>query len=1098
MNRLIGVRLVQWAVSLLFVAIAVSQVTDGVIMGIVTDPAGRAVANAKVTVQNLGTNALREATTDATGLFRVTQLPPASYDVRIEAAGFKAAVAKDTVLTVAETKRLDVALALGTVAETVNVTEEARPVDTEVGSLSTLVQQQQIVQLPLDGRNIYQLILLSPGAANMNQSDLQTTSPAVNGQRPRGNNFMLDGVSNNFDFLTGEPVITPNVDSVQEFRILTNNFSAEYGRNSGSIINVVTKSGTNQLHGNLWEFHRNGAFGAKDFFAPTKPRFIRNQFGGTVGGPIIKDRTFFFGSYEGLRSVFGRSQLLTVETPQLRDFAITRFPGSVAAYLYKNFPAPVPTSNLRDIGTPVRGPLFQSAANDPTVVSNPNYVLQPSGLYLNRAQTILDGVPDVGDVNVSISDNIRNDQYSGRIDHQFNGGKDQLYGRFYLTDFNQPKFLPAYRGPFDTALLRRLQNYGIAETHVFSSRVVNEARLGFVRDREFWNPANPGVPLINVDSPVVSAYGASLTWPRLVVTNAYQYLDVLTIMRGRHGFKIGGEVRRVQENGNWYITRGNYLFFDPLDFAQDEPYGLVEGINPQKLRIASNPVELRNTEGAAFFQDDWKVTPRLTLNLGLRYEVFGRIKDRLGHLGNVQLPSGGNFLDPAAIAASTVGSVGSVATPDRNDFAPRLGFAWDVFGNGKTSLRGGYGVAYNKVFNNAIGVARLNPPFFSYSVILPYVTASQAGIPLVYGPTNGGPVSATGPNNNLGTDAGSGLIGNITGYNPAFGYGRQNLRAVDPNLRDPYAENWFIGIQQQLGGHWVGELAYAGSVGHRLEMRVDVNAFNGDLLDGQLNRLNPQFNKVNMLTNLGASSYNSLQAKLSRRLGQGLLAEGSYTFSKTLDNSSDIWGPLGEGENLDVAMDTRALFLQKGLSTLDGRHRAVVFLLYDLPGFRKNSGWTNRVLGGWQVNTLVQLQSGLPFTVFCQASFPTCDWNANGDPNDRPNTPAFGNSLSGLSRSDYVKGIFKASDFPAPARGTNGNLGRNTFRGPGQATVDFSLLKNFRFTDRWNLQFRAEAFNLFNRVNLTQVRGDMASGSFGKSVGSFPARQGQLALKLSF
>lgn len=1097
-NNYKGFRVVSLLVYLTLAAFASAQVTNGVITGILTDPTGAVLPNATVTVRNTATNATRAVTTDTSGIFRITGLPPATYEIAVQASGFKAARVRDIVLTVAETKRVDITLQLGEMAQTIEVSGAGADVNTEVATLSGVTTERAIQDLPLNGRDVYQLILTNAGTLNTEQSELQTTTPAVNGQRPRGNNFMLDGVSNNFDFLTGDPVITPNVDSVQEFRILTNNFSAEYGRNSGSVINVVTKSGTNQFHGSVWEFNRNRAYNTRNFFDTVKPKFNQNQFGGSLGGPIRRDHTFFFGSYEGFRSVFGQSQVITVETPELRNFATMNFPNSVAAFLFNNFPAPLPTSNFQDIGTPTAGPQLQSLANDPTVGGNPNYSPIGGGLFLNTAQLTPDGIPDVGDVNVTVSDTIRRDQFSGRIDHHFNGGKDQLYGRYFLTDFDQPKFLPSFRGPFDTALERRLQNLGLVEIHVFSTRIVNEFRFGYIRDKEFWNPANPGVPFLNTDAPFIAPFGADFTWPRVVITNTFQYQDVLTITAGRHGLKMGGEIRRVQENGNWFLTRGLYGFFDPLDLAQDEPYLLVGGIDPQRLVIASNPVGLRNTEAALFFQDDWKVSSRLTLNLGLRYEVFGRIHDTLNHLGNVIVPAGGSIFDPSSIAVATADTVGTVARSDKNNFAPRIGFAWDPFGDGKTSVRGGFGVSYNKVFNNAIGVARLNPPLFSFSVILPIFNPGQAGIPLVYGPTSGGAVTSMGPNTNLGTDANSGVFGNILGYNPAHGFGRQNLRAVDPNLRDPYAENWFFGIQRVLPWEWVVETNYAGSVGRGLEMRVDLNAFTGDLLDGTLDRFNPNFNKVNTLTNFGRSSYHSFQLKLSRKFTGGLLFDGAYTLSKTIDNSSDIWGPLGEGENLDTAQDTRNLQLQKGLSTLDATHRLVVYTLYELPFFKNRTGPVAALLSGWQVNSLIQLQSGLPFTVFCQASFPTCDWNADGDTNDRPNTPAFGNSLSDVSRSDYINGVFTASDFPAPAPGTNGDLGRNTFRGPGMATVDFSTLKDFVLTEDTRLQFRVEAFNLFNRVNLRQVRGDLASAQFGKSVSAFPSRQLQFALKLYF
>ena len=1083
----------------LFPFIARGQVTNGVLTGVVKDASGSVVRGANVVVRNTQTNQTRSTTSDDDGLYRITELLPGNYQVRAEAQGFKAAVYPEITVAVAENKRLDFALAVGAISETVEVTQQAPLVETEQGSLSGVVNQRKIVDLPLNGRNVYQLALLQSGAVAMDNSGLQTRTPAVNGQRPRGNNFLLDGISNNFDFLTGDPVITPNVDSVQEFRIITNNFSAEYGRNSGSVINVVTKSGTNAFHGAAWEFHRNSALDAREFFDRRKPNFIQNQFGGAFGGPINRDRTFFFGSYEGFRSVFGRSQVVTVETPQLRQYVQNNFPNSVAAFLFKTFQAPVPATNLRDIGTPVKGPRFQSVANDPTVVNNPNYVRQASGLYLNQAQTALDGIPDIGDVAVTINDRITNDQYSGRLDHNFNGDKDHLYGRYYLSDNFQPKQTPSPRGNFDTSLSRRLQNFGIVETHSFSTTVVNEFRAGYVRDKEFWNPNFPGVPNITISSPSIVGYGATVTWPRVVITNTFQFSDVVTWSRGRHGVKLGGEVRRVQENGDWFQNRGIVRFYDPLDFAQDEPNTARGGINPGRLRIATNPVGLRNTEFGVFIQDDWKVTPYLTLNIGLRYELFGRVRDIRDRLGNIIPPAGTGVL--AGIATATAGTVKSVAAGDHNNFAPRLGFAWDPFHNGKTSVRGGFGVSYNKIFNNAIGVARLNPPTYSFSVISPILTPAQAGIPIIYGPPPGQPVRITGPGDNTGTDGQSGVIGNIIGYNPAHGFGTQNLRAIDPNLLDPYAENWFLGVQRQLTPDWAVEVNYAGSVGRKLEMRVEANSRPGDLLDGQLNRPNPRFESVRLLTSAGASSYHSLQMQVNKRLSRGFSFQTSYTFSKTLDNSSDMWGPLNEGEDLDVAQDTNNLRLQKALSTLDVPQRLAINAIWELPFLRGRKGMLSGLLGGWQLNGIGQFQSGLPFTVYTSNPFPAGDYNADGNTNDRPNVPSFGTRLNNVSRSSYITGLFKASDFPAPAPGTNGNLPRNAYRGPGLATVDMSLFKSFpmRFINETaQFQFRMETFNTFNRVNLRQAFGNLTSPQFGKSNSTFNARQIQFAAKIIF
>src|SRR3954453_6043400 len=431
-------RFVLAALALIIVALgpssALAQSANANLTGTVKDSSGAVLPGVTITARNTATNESRTIVSQADGLYRLTNLPRGTYEVKAELQGFKALTQSSVLLTVGDTVRVDVVLEIGAVSETVQVQGLAPLVNVDEGRVSYLVDEKRVAELPLNGRNAFQLMELQPGAsANPGNAVLGGTAGGntafMNGQSNRANNFLLDGTDNNDQFTAGRTAVNPNVDLIQEFRVSTNNFSAEFGRNSASVVSVVTKSGANKFHGTAYEFVRNNAFDSKSIFATTKDPLKFNQFGGTNGGAIIKNKTFYFGAYEGLRLTRGTTLLRTVETPELRALVASQFPNSIANFLFTNFPAPAPTTNIRDTGRPVTGLLTQSLLNDPTVANNPNYVSIGNGLYRNTLEATPDGIPDIGTAPVGVAEKTNANQFSIRLDHAL-AHNQQLFGRF--------------------------------------------------------------------------------------------------------------------------------------------------------------------------------------------------------------------------------------------------------------------------------------------------------------------------------------------------------------------------------------------------------------------------------------------------------------------------------------------------------------------------------------------------------------------------------------------------------------------------------------------------------------------------------------------
>jgi hypothetical protein len=576
----------------------------------------------------------------------------------------------------------------------------------------------------------------------------------------------------------------------------------------------------------------------------------------------------------------------------------------------------------------------------------------------------------------------------------------------------------------------------------------------------------------------------------------FHWVDTVTMSMGNHNLKFGGEVRHIRDDSDFAVRRPGLSFANVLDFAQDEVRAVsILGVNPATGLIEPNVRNFRFWESGVFFQDDWKVRSNLTVNLGLRHEWFGRPSEQNDLLTNIILGPGNDIFEQ--VRTATVGRVEQVVPDDWNNFAPRLGFSWDPFDSNRLAVRGGYSIAYERLFNNSITNIRFNPPDYAFTSATPVTTPAHAGREIAYGPINpdgthrNEPITITGPNRNIGVQEGLGIVGNIIGWNPVFGTTTQSLRVPDPNTEDAFTHAWFSGVQFELGRNLVFEANYVGNVGRNYGRLVDYNTVRGDLFDGSLNRLNPTFGGINYRAMLARSQYHGVQLQLNKSYSGGFSGQVAYTYGDAKDDGSDV--QVG-----GLPVDARDLSLEWAPTDFDIRHRLVVNWLWEIPFLRNQPGLTAALLGGWQINGVTALQSGFPFNVNTTLSYAAGgDYNGDGVNNDRPNLPSFGLELPDDSDEAYRNGLFTAADFPRPD--VLGTLPRNAYRGPGFASTDLSLFKDFTLPwEGMRIQVRVETFNLFNRVNLQRPNGNMAQATFVRSTQSFAARETQLAIKFIF
>jgi Carboxypeptidase regulatory-like domain len=1088
--------LITWArvsclIALLHVATMplLAQYSSG-INGTVTDQSGAAVPNAQVALINQDTQVEQTATSDERGFVQILHIPPGRYRVSVTVAGFSKWDQNDIDVEGTDVRTIYPKLTVGTTRETVEVTANSAAVETVSGTVSRVLEQQTVENAPLVGENLYASVAtLAPGVTGLGGSFGGASSSGSQGtnsfnaepgfqiigagQRQEANEYQVDGSSVNGNSRDGIVNITPEPDSVAQLKISTDTFSADKGRQSGALIEVFTKSGTNKFHGTLSEFYTGSALSARTEFQTQVPRFLRNDFGGTVGGPIIKDKTFFFGELFWSKSNQGVTLTQPMETPEFVNYVTTNYPNSLAAAFFKGAPSG---------GTPTSG--FQTVSQIEQSLISP-YV----------PPNIPGDLVALG--NVSINQSPINNGFQGhiRIDHNFNSGNDKLFYSLFRSTTQggvaDPRPLLAYVSPNATWY------HKIDYVHTFSPRLLNEASITYVR-ADGNQPAAPGDILPSLPNAYAGGLGEGFSsWgPSGWVHNNWNWHDVLTYVQGAHSLRVGIDVDRQQDLDDFTngLDRPSFNFANIVDFAVDHPStqsgpvvnvkagGTAQSLYSRVLMLQTSP----------FVQDDWKVNKKLTLNLGLRLDYFGHMGTFTYGPNAIALftpGSGSNQEEQIANGSMVVrGASGQVIDNVMWRFAPRAGFAYDVFGDGTTSIHGGWGMYNNKIGDLAyVDGIRTNPPQFAS----PSLSIYNAGTTLAnfsYGASSNG--EATGfappPGIQYEVDSHGGLVGTRIG-----------VGGPQPNTVPPLVQDWALSIQRSVGRSIVIEADYFGTNSRHLLFQTDSNRFAGDLVqnNGNLERLNPSFGAVIYGQSIGVANGEVGSLAISKRFSRSWSAHAIYNYGKSLDYTSSNDNGVNGAENVIDVNDPRRNY---GRSDYDARHRFSADAVWNIPGAPGTI--PHFITSGWMLSPVIVLESGQPFTVYTSAAFPSGDFNADGYDFDVPNAPSFGNTKS-TSRSDFLKGVFPVSAFPLPVLGQEGNLGRNTYDGPGLANVNLAAQRTFKLPflgEEGGFQVRGEILNLFNRVNLVNPVSDLSNGEFGKSTDQNLPRQIQVVGRIRF
>jgi len=1100
---------------------AAAQQITGTIRGSVTDPSGAVVRGATVTATRIETGFTRSAASGRDGTFVLLELPVGHYRLKISAHGFVKYVQEGISLDVNETATVPVRLSVASTAQTVQVQSNAALIQPTVTSLGQVVGERELLDLPLDGRNFSQLGLLQPGVAPLTPGLMQAGGAvrqgqayAVDGMRPESNNFLIDG-ANNFNAVDAGFVLKPPIDAIAEFRILTHNSDAQFGGSLGSTTNIVTRGGTNQFHGAAWEFFRNDAMDASDYFARSVQPLKQNQFGGTLGGPIIKDKTFFFGYYEGFRNRQGETVSATVPTSLERQGNFSEMCpegftngmcNNPAHQLYSFFtgsPQPVPDNTLPSVNSIAQNllPFFPSPNQGP-------------------------GEPNTFTTTQSLS--VDNNQFGLRVDHYLNSANALSFRYMYASGPTTDPLSPqgANVPGFPVGMYDRAQNFVAQATHTFSPSLIGVARFSFLRNEflldQHLNHQSPsslgfqydptlalaaGPPFIQVAG--YASVGDPITGPRYTYQNTFDLSGSLSWIRGRHELKFGGGYRRDQINSVFGIATNGFFVFAPFpysdafaSFLSGQPVVFLQGGGNPDRHIRGNALDL-------YAQDTYKITPRFTLDYGVRWELPFPYTET-NNLQNLWVPGAQSTVMPTAPAGllypGDPGVPAGLIPTEYHALAPRVGIAYDPTGSGKWLISSAYGIYYEPFYTGEGG------PLQDPVSAPPYLQTPQAGFPVNFAdPFNG-----------------------ANPFGPVFSE-PMTLLVISNKLRLPYAQDWNLNVQRSFGANWLFQIGYVGTTGVKLPRLIEGNPAvyvpgtdsNGNPLSTEANvnqrRLysgctlsqpSPcNYGSVGEIAGIANSNYNALESSLRKRFGHGLAFLASYTYSKSIDDVSsfNISGSASQpvaGEN-DLPQDPFNLAAERGRSMFDARHRFVLSYEWSVPFFQEGNSWYAHVLGGWQFNGIFTAASGTPFTVFdstdvaLQGQAPEISGFSAQRPNlvANPFTPgpvAANPGCVAPTQTRTAAHWFNPCAFVEAATGSFGNEGRNAIQGPGYSNWDFAALKDITLTERDRLQFRAELFNFLNHTNLRLPESDIQSPNIGAIQQDVSPRVIQLALKFLF
>ncbi|MDT5293988.1 MAG: hypothetical protein QOJ76_868 [Acidobacteriota bacterium] len=1131
------------------------------IQGTVTDPSGAVVPDATLTLTSNETARVTQANASGEGFYRFTELAPGKYTLTVEKAGFKKTTFENLVVNAEQVQGVDVVLTAGEVAETVTVTDTAAPaLETENANINKAITSQEVRELPQFGRDPYELLRLTPGVfgegarggtggaiglpnqtgpGGSNRAIFQTENQpqiSANGQRVSANNYQIDGTSVNSLTFGGAAVVTPNQESVKEVRVIANVYSAEYGRNSGAQVLTVSQNGTNEFHGSL--FLKNDSPGLNSFnkygglnnAPPVRVNQHLNQFGGSIGGPLpiprfgegpppafklAKNKAFFFFSYEGLRSSSSDTVNAFIETPEFRQLVQQVRPGSIAARILN-----APGIQPRVVGVI---PTTCAAAGFPNgnfpacqAVAGGLDIGRPAGaqgVYLPFSSLNgggLDGIPDIQFAQLAVPSTSRGNQFNPRFD--FNPtNRDAFTFSSYVSSFEGLGADSAGRSrPMGDIRTAPKNLFGtVTWVRTLSQRAVNEARVNATRfafnELQSSKDTNFGIPRIEIEDLPGDRirFGApqSETTPGIFAENTFEFRDTLRLLKGNHAWSFGGEFRKEQDNND--LSGGSrplFTFAGLFNFANDTPLFYQINADPRTGGPAESQRYFRSSSTAFFAQDDWKLRPNLTLNLGLRYEYFSPLSEAQGRLSNLVFGPPGQELTGAHLV---VGS-DKLYPADRNNFAPRLGFAYSPnFGNSfggllnenRLVLRGGFGIAYNRVPNVLFANTRGNPPFFARYAICCGTSAQDFSTPF----NNGQILYALGATNSpfsFPTNPALRATFNPTTGIPNLPPGAQiELYGAPSEVSTPYVYTYSLEGQYSLPANLTAELGYQGSASRKLIRLVNERFLFADP---------GTFSGIFFPTPDTTASYNALIARLSRRFSQGVQFDATYSFSKSIDSNSNE-GP-GALTNPTYPLDVRQ---ERGPSDYDVRHNFVASGIWELPFFRGRNDALGSLLGGWRVSGIFTAHTGFPWTPVVGQCVST------RGPSLCPSRPVAYRGGAGTDTSNDA--FITGSNFPgggaaffstaAPVGFQLPGIGRNSFRGPRYRDVDLSFAKRFRVPrglgEGTFLEVKANLFNAFNILNLQSFGFNSASTivtdpNFGRAERGLAGRVVELQGRLTF